>query len=1283
MKKLNSNHKTIATAHQTGRGIKRLTMAVLLLLVSHWVTAQTTFSNGASISCGTSFGGATNGSPYPSNITASGMSGVISNVTVTLTNVSHTNPDDIDVVVQSPSGVNVVLMSDAGGTGDITNRTYTFSMAAASNMSDGSSNAAGSYKPTNYETTDNWPSPGPGSLTQATPTLANFNGATPNGVWKLFVRDDALFGGGSINGGWSITITSCTPPTATASNNGPVCVGSAINLTATGGSSYAWTGPDGFTSASATPTIASATLAKAGTYTVTVTNAGCSTTASTTLAVNVGPSGTATASAASVCEGSAVTLNANQYVLASVSNTTDIAIPDNNTTGITSNVSVSGTGLTAAQVVKSVLVNITHAYDADVDIFLKAPNGSQIELSTDNGSSGDNYTNTLFQTGGGNITTATAPMTGTFAPEQAFSTLTGAGDGTWSLVVKDDAADDLGTLLDWTLTYNTPSGVTYVWSSTPSGFSSTSASPVDNPTANTTYQVIATGNGCAGSPSSVSVTTLTPPVALASSNTPVCAGSDLNLNAFGGTSYSWTGPSFTSASQNPTISAAATSASGNYTVTVTNAFGCTDSETISVTVNEKPELSIITQTDVTCNGGSDGGIALSVASGTAPFLYFDGSNFSFDGTFSGYAAGSVSVTVTDDNGCEDVIGFNITEPGPISIADAGSDQLLCNSGTATVSGNTPVVGVGTWSVQSGIAAISNPSSASTGLTGMAAGDIVLRYTIEQVGCGSNFDEVTLINSAAPPSQPVAITGVTVACPPLVGETFSIDPVAGATSYLWFTGPGTTGLTFTTPVNGTSVSANFAATANSGYSLRVSAVNGCGAGNHVGTFIRRTVSTPGLTGSSQACANDTKTFTIPEPVVGAVNYIWSVPAGATIDGNPSPYTSLSTTVNVAFPPTFVSGNVCVKAVGPCGIETGNRCITVNSIPARPSRVNGNNTACPGSTQSFSVPVVAGATSYNWSLPANATIISGAGTSAITVSFASNYTGGNICASATNPCATGQQVCINVQRAVPAMPGYINGAAHGLCGTTQTYSITADPGTLTYNWTVPAGAVITNGAGTNTVEVDFSGVSFPSVGNQYLQISVSKTNACATGVPRVLNIQGVPQKAPSISGPNGVCADESGVSFSVPAMFGANNYNWNVPAGVTIIAGQGTNSIVVDWGANPGVVSVTATNSCGNSGTRTLAVGITCRVAGSEITKPVLAAYPNPASDRVLLNFEAAASSQTTISIIDISGRIIKSIQSVSEIGFNEVEIDLTGIAKGAYMVQVQSNEISDQTRLIIE
>ncbi|MBK6641409.1 MAG: proprotein convertase P-domain-containing protein [Bacteroidetes bacterium] len=1280
MKKLNSNNKTITNAPSTGRGIKRLTMAVLLLLVSNWVTAQTTFSNTGSISIPASG----NASTYPSNITVSGMSGVITTVTVSVTGFAHTNPDDIDLLVQSPSGDNILLMSDCGGTGDVTGRNYTW-QEGGSLMSDNGNNASGTYGPTDRDPfldSDNLPSPGPGNISNT-----NFNvldGDAPNGVWKLFVRDDAGSNSGSISGGWSITITTCILPTPTASSDSPLCQGSTLNLTSSGGGTYAWTGPNSFTSAAQNPTVTNMTAAKAGVYTVVVTAAGgCTASATTTVVVNASPSGTPTASSASVCPGANVTLSANHFAKQTSSNTSDFAIPDNNATGITSNITVSGTGATASQLVSSVLINITHTYNADLDIFLKAPNGSQIELSTDNGSSGNNYTNTLFQTGGGNITSASAPMTGTYAPEQAFSTLTGTGDGTWSLIVKDDAGDDTGTLTDWTLTYNTISGVSYAWTSTPSGFTASVANPVANPTSNTTYEVIATAGGCPSAPASVSVTILTPPVAVASSNTPVCEEADLILNASGGTSYSWTGPSFTSSTQNPTISGATTAATGNYTVVVTNAFGCTDDETISVTVNDKPEVSVLTQTDVTCNGGSDGAIALDVTGGTAPFLFYDGANFSFDGTFSGYIAGSVSVTVTDDNGCEDIIGFNITEPGPISIADAGSDQLLCNSGTASVTGNTPTVGVGTWTIQNGTAAISNPSSPSTGLTGMAPGNIVLRYTIAQAGCGSNYDEVTLINSAGPPAQPGSISGVNIACPPLNGQVFSISPVADATSYQWYAGPGSTGINFASATNSTSVTVDFGATTNSGYTLRVVAVNGCGAGNYSSSSIRRTVSTPQLTGSTLACANETKVFTIPTPIVGATNYIWSVPAGATIDGNAGPFTTLNTTVTIAFPSVFTSGNVCVKAVGPCGIETTNRCITVSSVPARPVRVNGLNTACPGSTQSYSVPAVAGAVSYNWSLPANATIISGAGTNSVTISFASNYIGGNICASATNPCTTGTQECINVQRAIPSMPSYISGIAFGLCGTTQTYSIPADPSVLTYNWTVPSGAVITNGAGTNTVEVNMAGVSFPTAGNQYLQISVAKVNACAVGVPRVLNIQGVPQKATSISGPTGVCASESGITYSCPNMFGATNYQWNVPSGVSILAGQGTNSIVVEWGISPGVISVTASNSCGNSGTRTLPVAINCRVAGETSKSVKLLAYPNPASDEVTVYFESNTEASTQFEILDVMGRVIKSQNIIPVVGSNEIVIDLTGFAKGAYLVQLKSNEISSQTRLIVE
>ncbi|MBK9461009.1 MAG: hypothetical protein IPN94_16670 [Sphingobacteriales bacterium] len=86
----------------------------------------------------------------------------------------------------------------------------------------------------------------------------------------------------------NLTVNCTTCPTPVATNNGPVCTGSAINLSVNPNlvsgvtATYAWSGPAG-TSTQQSPVIANATPAKAGTYTVTVTYSnGCTATASTT-----------------------------------------------------------------------------------------------------------------------------------------------------------------------------------------------------------------------------------------------------------------------------------------------------------------------------------------------------------------------------------------------------------------------------------------------------------------------------------------------------------------------------------------------------------------------------------------------------------------------------------------------------------------------------------------------------------------------------------------------------------------------------------------------------------------------------------------------------------------------------------------------------------------------------------------------------------------------------------------------------------------------------------------
>jgi len=107
--------------------------------------------------------------------------------------------------------------------------------------------------------------------------------------------------------------------------------------------------------------------------------------------------------------------------------------------------------------------NINHGSDSDLDIFLQGPDGTLVELSTDNGGSGNNYGNSCAQrttfddAAGTAITSGAAPFFGTFRPEGKLSDFRGKSgadvNGTWTLLVSDDTANAIGGELDcWTLT---------------------------------------------------------------------------------------------------------------------------------------------------------------------------------------------------------------------------------------------------------------------------------------------------------------------------------------------------------------------------------------------------------------------------------------------------------------------------------------------------------------------------------------------------------------------------------------------------------------------------------------------------------------------------------------------------------------------------------------------------------------------------------------------------------------------------------------------------------------
>jgi subtilisin-like proprotein convertase family protein len=105
----------------------------------------------------------------------------------------------------------------------------------------------------------------------------------------------------------------------------------------------------------------------------------------------------------------------------------------------------------------TVEINLTHTWVSDLDITLISPSGTTLDLSSDNGGSGDNYTNTVFMDGAPSITTGSPPFTGTFQAEGGTFAATFAGEpinGNWTLNICDDSGGDSGMLLSYCINFS-------------------------------------------------------------------------------------------------------------------------------------------------------------------------------------------------------------------------------------------------------------------------------------------------------------------------------------------------------------------------------------------------------------------------------------------------------------------------------------------------------------------------------------------------------------------------------------------------------------------------------------------------------------------------------------------------------------------------------------------------------------------------------------------------------------------------------------------------------------
>jgi photosystem II stability/assembly factor-like uncharacterized protein/phage-related protein len=424
----------------------------------------------------------------------------------------------------------------------------------------------------------------------------------------------------------------------------------------------------------------------------------------------------------------------------------------------------------------------------------------------------------------------------------------------------------------------------------------------------------------------------------------------------------------------------------------------------------------------------------------------------------------------------------------------------------------------------------------------------------------------LIKYCNAPAQPGVISGNTTICGGST-QTYSIAAVIGATSYTWTMPNGWTGASTSnsiTVVSNTTVGP---------VTIYVRANNGsCFSAQRVlNVTINALPVQPGnITGNSNPCVGTSQTYSIAS-VSGATSYTWTLPSGWS---GTSTSTSISTNVG------NTGGTITVKSNGSNGCSSINRTlpVTVNTIPASPGAISGNATICSGTAQTYSITSIAGASSYNWTLPNGWT--GNSTTSSLSCNAGTNS--GNVSVSATNSCGTSAQTnkAISVNT-IPSTPANIAGSTNVCSNTTTSYSINSVSGATSYNWILPAG---------------WSGISstnnlVATSGNSSGTISVTATNSCGTSTPKTLSVtvNSAPSTPGLISGTSTVCSGTSGLSYSINTVASATSYTWSLPLGWTGVST--TNSISsVTAGSASGNISVTATNLCGTSSSSILPISV---------------------------------------------------------------------------------------------
>ncbi len=399
-----------------------------------------------------------NATGITSSQTISGLSGTITDLNVRI-NITHTFVGDLVISLVSPAGTTVSLINRRGSSGDNFTNTVLDDEAATSITSVTSTNApfTGNFRPES--------------------PLSLVDGQDPNGTWQLRVTDRAGADVGTLVN-WSLIFGGYAEPSVTTDSSGFY--------------SFLSLPPATYTVRRVVQSGWNATGPAGGSHTVTVVDAN-----TTVTGQNFGQNrqnalygqqfndldndGVKDAGEPGAA-GWTVYLDRNNNGSfdsdSTFTATPNLAIPDNNVTGITSSQTVSGLSGGIQDI--NVRINITHTFVGDLVVSLVSPAGTTIPLINRRGGSGLNFTNTVLDdeaaTSITTIASGGAPFTGSFRPESPLSAVDGQNpNGTWQLRVRDAASLDVGVLVNWSITFANETGITtssngnYVFTNLPAG----------------------------------------------------------------------------------------------------------------------------------------------------------------------------------------------------------------------------------------------------------------------------------------------------------------------------------------------------------------------------------------------------------------------------------------------------------------------------------------------------------------------------------------------------------------------------------------------------------------------------------------------------------------------------------------------------------------------------------------------------------------------------------------------------------------------------------------------